>query len=489
MKVPALFLSLFFLLPFLSIGQDASTAKRPVYSVTQIKEDLQLFRKHLESMQPGLYQYYPKDSLDYHFDQINESIQGPMSDLDFYRQLLTLIPYIANGHNQIFPPESYIASMGKKLPRFPFDLYYDEGNLYILRNLSTDEQVLPGTIIRKINGKSSTEIIQYLADRISRDGYNETLPINSAYRSFKTYYAFFIGTPASYQLELEDSQGEVKNVSVDARLLTEITKARKTRYPNLEKPWTQTKDPLYTLEIKDKIATMTLRSFATSYIRKRGQKFKKFFAESFAEIAALGVEELIIDLRSNGGGDPEPTAALFAYLHDQPVPFYTDMKLLINKIPDPKYYDTNARMVNLIAWTIVKKNGKEYQARSMKKINKPWKVKNRFSGPVYVLTNPSSFSATGEMTGIIKGYDRATFIGEEAGGNPITNTSGSMLPLILPNTQIKAIIPIVQFVMAVDLDNDGHGVPPDHVVRNSIEDELKGRDAAMEYTLELIRKK
>ena len=56
------------------------------------------------------------------------------------------------------------------------------------------------------------------------------------------------------------------------------------------------------------------------------------------------------------------------------------------------------------------------------KPNKP-----QYGGKVYVLTDAGSFSATGETTGIIKHYNRATFIGEEPGGNPYQNVSG-LLP-------------------------------------------------------------
>ncbi len=461
---------------------------RPQLNSPQLLEDFRLYRSHLEQMQPGLYDYYPKDSLDRRFDQLEAQLTASMSDVEFYRLLVTLLPYIANGHNAIYPPTSYRSALGQDYPRFPFDVYWDAGQLYVLRNLSGETAIEDGARIRSINGQPAAEVLHYIAGLISRDGFNESLPMHTAFRSFKSYYAFLLGTPEYYELEVENRRGERQSYRVAGLPLPEISKTRKERYPDHPKHWSQTKDLLYTLQVNGQVATMKLQSFATSYIRKRGQRFKRFFAQSFAEIAERGVEHLIIDLRGNGGGDPEPTAALFAYLYERDVPFYRDMKMLVNKIPDPQYYDNNARLVNLFTWTLVKKNGDHFQARGLKKINKPWKIKNRFAGQVYVLTDPGSFSATGEMTGIIKGYDRATFIGEEAGGNPVANTSGAMLPLILPNSQIRTLVPIVQFVMAVDLVNDGHGVRPDHRLRNSIEDELAGRDAVMEYTLELIRK-
>lgn len=42
--------------------------------------------------------------------------------------------------------------------------------------------------------------------------------------------------------------------------------------------------------------------------------------------------------------------------------------------------------------------------------------------------------------------------------------------------------------MNVDFENDGHGVKPDHFIQNSIQEELAGEDAVLEFTYELIKK-
>lgn len=48
-------------------------------------------------------------------------------------------------------------------------------------------------------------------------------------------------------------------------------------------------------------------------------------------------------------------------------------------------------------------------------------------------------------------------------------------------------MPFWLWVMNVDFENDGHGVIPDHIVRRSIQDKIDGRDAIMEYNLNLIK--
>ena len=41
--------------------------------------------------------------------------------------------------------------------------------------------------------------------------------------------------------------------------------------------------------------------------------------------------------------------------------------------------------------------------------------------------------------------------------------------------------------MNVSFDSKGHGIIPDHQVRATIDDAIAGKDAVMEYTIDLIR--
>lgn len=118
--------------------------------------------------------------------------------------------------------------------------------------------------------------------------------------------------------------------------------------------------------------------------------------------------------------------------------------------------------------------------------NKP--KKDTYKENLYILINGSTLSAAAEFASFIKNYRKATFIGDEAGGNKVQNTSGYSLIIGLPNSKIIAAIPIILWKMNVDFKNDGHGVIPDYSVSNTIEDEINSRDGVMEFTLDLIRK-
>jgi len=51
---------------------------------------------------------------------------------------------------------------------------------------------------------------------------------------------------------------------------------------------------------------------------------------------------------------------------------------------------------------------------------------------------------------------------------------------------MRMSIPLFYEKMKVNFENTGHGVIPKYPVRNSIQDELAGRDAVMDFTIDLI---
>jgi len=68
------------------------------------------------------------------------------------------------------------------------------------------------------------------------------------------------------------------------------------------------------------------------------------------------------------------------------------------------------------------------------------------------------------MTSILKSYNRSVFIGEEAGGNPNTNSSGLQAVMTLPNTGNRVVMPFWQWEMNTTFDNTGYGVKSDYPI-------------------------
>ncbi|MEM8892529.1 MAG: S41 family peptidase, partial [Bacteroidota bacterium] len=371
---------------------------------------------------------------------------------------------------------------------FPLALYWQNEQMYLARNASLNDELEVGSVIQKINGKPIQEVFDHLVDQETRDGYNKTLPMLSVQRAFGSKYALHYGNPDVYELDMLLPDGSEKVFKVDALPLDTIQKKRNERYGEPSKPWYQNGIDAYTLEIEGNTAVMTLRTFSKSWIKKNGPSYKQFFNEAFQKIEDAKIEHLIIDLRDNGGGDPKPTIKLFAHLYDKPFTFYERLSMVSRSLPDKKYYKEKLGVLGAALPFITKKEGDLYVLKGVAGLKESKPAQPYYSGKAYFLTNPNSFSATGEMSAILKEHDRGLFIGEEAGGNPNQNTSGIMLPLELPNSKISVLMPMILFEMNVDFENTGRGVIPDHIIRPTLEDVIEGNDPVMDFTKELIKK-
>ncbi len=465
------------------------------YSVEALKADLTTYKKQLEKVHTGLYVYHNKAEFDAYFQQLENSITAPMTDVEFHRLTFPLNKLIANGHTRPIPSVGYMDGVLQEWKIFPFKVYVDKGNLYVLKNLSDEETIEDGSIIHSINGENAMDIYQFFVDQIWRDGYNKTAPETDAYEIFHEFYAYLIGLPEKFELNIESPSGENSIVAITPRTLKDMLVTNKIRYPSTPKHWeVDPKVKALELAIEGNIATMNIRSWSVEDYKNKGQKFKKFFKKSFETIAAAKIDHLILDFRNNGGGDPVPTIELFAHLHPEPFTFYKSVKSNMRKIEDNELYGIGwfYRTVHKIGF---KKKGDQYEPNWLVRLFgvkgfKPSKPnKTIYDGKVYVLTNASSFSATGEMTSILKSHNRAVFIGEEPGGNPNTNTSGLQALMTLPNTGNRIVMPFWQWEMNTTFGNTGYGVKPDYPIRPSIQDMIDGRDVVMDFTLSLIQKK
>ena len=61
----------------------------------------------------------------------------------------------------------------------------------------------------------------------------------------------------------------------------------------------------------------------------------------------------------------------------------------------------------------------------------------QFSGSVYILINGGTYSTGADFVSLMKSYQLATFIGDEAGGAYYGNTSGYLITVKLPNSKLR----------------------------------------------------
>lgn len=459
-------------------GQRTPVSMNDKLPVDLLQEDFRTLRVKLESSQPGLYLYTSKDSLNKIFEVMENSINEPMTSIEFFRKIAPLNRILRNLHTRFWPSAEYEKAIETDLLGFPFDIYWHKGQMYVLRNHSENESILPGSEIKSINGESVGTIFQKILDCRVRDGLNETYPLAQASRNFSYYYAQLIGTPEIFNLELATPDGANTVFEVRAVTALAINKSRVekydrkfARYSGDWDAWIAKKEMPLRFEMKGDVAVITARTFYLPIIEESGQNYEEFFKTSFTKIMRDKTKNLIIDLRNNHGGSDPVGMALMSHLHDSTFYYYKKRTTFIK--PNTKFVKEGS---------VYEIKGKGVWTGRVKP------AKDVYKGTVYVLMNGYSVSATGEFIGHLKNINRAVFIGEEAGGNPVTFTGGESLALDLPHSRITGTIPFQWVEMNVRLKNTGHGVIPDYDVQPSIEDILEERDLEMELVLKLIKK-
>ena len=116
------------------------------------------------------------------------------------------------------------------------------------------------------------------------------------------------------------------------------------------------------------------------------------------------------------------------------------------------------------------KDGKNYFGTE----TKPHQLnKNAFNGKLYVLINGASFSASSILSTNLKGAQRATFVGEETGGDFNGTVAGFMPVLKMRYSKLNFRIGVMNFEPFYQTATIGHGIYPDVHIQPTLKDKIE----------------
>ena len=425
------------------LGQGSNYNPDKLYSIIELKKDLQYLKSKLEKYHPNLYLYTSKEKLDIFFDSLSTSIAKPMTDLEFYNIITLLNSRIKDGHTMFLPSDDATTYFNKNAKFFPFSILATTNSLLLNMNCSADTSLKQGAEIVSINGISVTEIMNTLLERQIRDGNNQTYPIWILNNYFKDYYSFTYGHPTEFSLIYNYNSDQQQTIKIHALSRDSIKYYRLSRYPTGPDQRGITFE--YVRELNS--AILTIPSFDNNILKsKYGQNFKKVMQNIFDTIRSDNVEHLILDIRNNQGGDFENGQLLIANL------ISTEFKYLLTG--------------------------------EATKVQQP--VASPYKGNLYILINGGSFSNSGIVSSVLAANNRGIFIGEETGGNK-NIISGDAGNGALPITRINCEISSQKYQIQQTDKNDGHGTIPSYYVTPTIDDFKKNNDKAKELAFGLIK--
>lgn len=464
------------------------------FSKQQLQGDFTELRNILEQKHPSLYWYTAKDSMDYYFDSLYHAIPDSMTELQFgWNILAPLTQKIHCGHTSFGMSKNWGKYMrGKIIPSFPLFVKAWGDTMLITGNLNKKDSVLkPGMLITSINNIPNRQVIQKIFEYLPLDGYADNVNYIRISGNFPYYHRNVFGLYKNYRVGYIDSTGKQQSIVIPMWAPKEDT-SKKKDIRQLAKPKKPSKkerqefDRSLTIDSSINTAVLTLNTFSNG----NGRHLRSFIKHCFKTISEQGIRNLVIDLRSNGGGDINLSVLLTKYLRNTPFKV-ADSAYSISKNFSPFTSRIKTGFWSNLALLFISKKRKDglyhfgYWERHL---YKP-KSNYHFNGQTYVLINGPTFSASTLFCNAVKGQENIKLVGEEAGGGWHGN-NGIMIPdITLPLTKLRVRLPFFRLVQFNHVAKNGSGVPPDIYIPPTAEAVTKGLDRKMMIVKEMIRQK
>jgi Peptidase family S41 len=349
--------------------------------------------------------------------RIRASIKGPMSRRKAWLRFALLNPYLGDGHAGIYMPDyrdalqSYVAAGGRIVPvdvRFASD-----GALRVFAPAPGVEGIGPGDRLWSINAHPTALMTQEMLRRAPGD----TLLQRRAWvaRRFAALYRILYGDTGTYDVQVSAAGSScARYLRVDGA----------TRLPVVIQPDPGAPD-LFAWRIFDSgVGYLRIDSFGP----ETREALDAIAKQAFTEFTRSKIHALIIDVRENGGGDdPLWQQDVMEYITDLP---YSQLSSFVGRVTQQ-----NADPGDVIG--TVKRA--EYTQRITPTAANPL----RFSGPVYILAGPFSYSATIQFMVAAQDFGIARIAGAETGA--LACQTGQVQRLPMPKSGLNATIPVMAY--------------------------------------------
>ncbi|MEJ7625505.1 MAG: S41 family peptidase [Ferruginibacter sp.] len=482
MKYPCLFALI--IISFFSCSTSRNYSPVKKYPAAELKKDYTLLRNILESKHPSLYWYTSKDSMDRYFLRYYNAIGDSMTEQQFtWRILSPLIDKIHCGHTSVSMSKNYGKwARGKRIPGFPLFVKLWKDTMAVTGSLTRKDSIFKrGTLITAINDVAVDSLTRILFNYLPEDGHANNLNYIRVSANLPFYHRNIFGLSKNYKVNYIDSTGKAKTAIIPL-YTPPVDSTKKDSTRRAARISTQKKLNSYrslVIDSSKKMAVLTLNTFTKGRLRK-------FFRQSFKRLEDQQVNNLVLDLRSNGGGRVGLSTLLTKYISRKPFKVADSLYAKTRSLA-PYTRHIKGKFLNNLELIFISSKRKDgmYHIRHLE--NKVYKPKNRrYNGNVYVLTNGPTFSAATLFSNAVKGQPGITLLGEETGGGWHGN-NGIMIPdITLPHTKTRIRLPLFRLVQYNHVPKTGTGIIPDIYVGTSYDALLKGYDKKMQVVRGII---
>lgn len=474
---------------------------------------------------PQLDSILAKNEREKQVQQIMDNLALADNNADFISQARKYLSNLKNQHTTI--------SLKQEFKRvYPYVIHISSNNWY-LHNLSKQFDSLQiGKKIIKLNGITIKDVESSLINyTFAENKINQQSEICDEQLYNNPVYLKEIGVIKNdsdiLKLEFDDqtkielspisTKGKIDvfDVSIKENAITKYQNETYLYTINKEKnfgylQFNECHDKIDILEFIESYVKPWLKPIAKGYVKRQFRKdkpskviasyynpkypvFKDFVWELIDSLNNNNVENLIIDLRNNSGGNTTLGIQLLYFLTKKDTlkgftqyAFTSDM---YKKYFEQEYRDLEKKYPGGVPQRdlVTTSSGDNLFLEITNSTSKYFIQKNRpiFNGNIYVLANYGTSSAAAMLTTLFQDNGIGTVIGTSVGNNPIGATTYT--PMKLPKT--KAEISIATSYIKRPKKENGKIQIPDIWIEYTIADFINGKDPYLEYVLKQIREK
>lgn len=432
----------------------------------EVLQDLEYLYNSVIEAHFNVYAYVTAEDFKANYQNVRHSVtQDSLSLLETTNLFQKVISAVNNGHTEIdFPGSSYGAYAHSGGTLFPLELAFENGKSWVRKNFSDHPEIKVGSQITHINGKTMKSVLENIYPLVSAERtYFKNTKIELY--SFPRYYWQVYGQESTFEVDII-IDGIPKKIVLNAINLIEGYEMKRNEVLN---------------------ARMNLKFYDTSAYLNPGNfsgdetKYQKFLDSAFVEIKKRSSENLIIDLRNNGGGNDSFSDYMVSYFANKPFKWNSGFTLKTSQFLKEHTRKNNDTTQTFFKEILNHDNGEVYDYAFDAYI--PQEKEKRFNGEVYVLVNRQSHSQSAVTAAQIQDYKFGTIVGEETGDYP--SLYASQFQYTLPKTGIPVKVS-KGHIIRVNGSTKREGVIPDIRIQDHLLDE---KDEILQGLLDRLNKK
>lgn len=442
-------LIIFFSLAFRAFAQQPEEFKDRILMRNQMVEDYSILYSSLLEFHPNPFAYSTEQEFQKHFQAQMNAFPDSLNMLQFLVIARKLNEKLKCGHSFGIPsPEWYESLKGKKV-LLPFEIGRQDEKI-IVRNVTEDASGIEiNDEILAVGGVSIGELLKKMGEMQERDGLTNSYVDEVVIRRFRTYYFFMFGNPAEIRVDFRRGNSNTQSILVylsNRKMNAEPKKELPAHFKLLEEThWSK-----FAIDTISGIAYLKISSFSD---RKDN---KKYYRNVFTLLQKLDCQDLVIDIRDNGGGYFVHGNRFLSYLSPEKFEFNFQRPKQKPKKSDYISMGTFSKLTRF-AFNLKPQKFRIEGQRTHTFSYKPNPL--RFKNKVHLITNGITFSTSSLVAAQLKRYGTVCY-GTETGGAESGTNALLINKLILPNSQIHFNIPYYHVLSNSQNMNSGMGVKP-----------------------------